>query len=62
LSSDHIHRHYDRQIRNFIGANFLDQGIKFIKVDISFKRMEACRIVRFIDDNINKCPAGKFLM
>ena len=62
LAACHVDAGCDADVRDLVGAYFVDECIQLIEVDVTLEGMLRVGVVRFIDDDINKRCTGQFLV
>ena len=62
LSACHVDRASHADVGDIVRANFVDQCLHFVEVNVALEWMQVCGIVRFVNDDIGERAARQFLM
>jgi hypothetical protein len=62
LTAGHVHVRLEREIRDLVGADLVDQPLYLGQVDVAFEREQALRVVRLVDDHVHELPARELLV
>jgi hypothetical protein len=62
LTAGHIHVALEADVRDTLGADFVDERVQLRNIDVAFERIIRLGGVGLVDDDVDKPSAGQFLV